>query len=487
MTMLPGANSMRRFPYSVGQYQSITPLTERDGYTFLELLERIRTWIQDDFAAHVDNEIARLIESVNAAIAQLHTVLDDAQASADAAAASAASVAGIEQRVIVIRDAVLAAKTAVDTALEAAISARNTATAAATQATEALEDVQELLSGITIDGSLRALLANPNMTSRQLLDSLYAPKPLTLTEMVVVGNSNVLPGDNFWPQMLATSIGVTPRNYAIGGQAINNGQYLAQLQAARTDSAFQNDKVKFVIIADMGNDIRAKLDNVDTYGPPLLAAARDWFPNARVIVLPVLWPANDRDAATVPGGYQVEWHQVMSVSVAKMRALADSYQAEFVDDSWTWFQGLTGTQIAGEVHFTTPGHSIIARKMYSFISGDTDNHGIIPWTRVPANDSANYNTGPNNQTNGLLVTRDGPWVTLAGQFVCNISPNAGWTIGTIPMGMRPGGRQDFMALWNIEGTMNRMTVNGANGSITVSKSAIAGEIIVVNTTWRIDG
>ena len=487
MTMLPGASSMRRFPYSVGQYQSITPFTERDGYTFLELLERIRTWIQDDFAAHVDDEIARLIASINDAITQLHTVLDDAQVSADAAAASAASVAGIEDRVIVIRGAVLAAKAAVDTALEATIAARNTATAAANTATEALADARELLSGITIDGSLRALLANPTMTSRQFLDSLYAPKPLALTDMVVVGNSNVLPGANFWPQMLATSLSVTPRNYAIGGQAINNGQYLAQLQAARTDSAFQNERVKFVVIADMGNDIRAKLDNVDTFGPPLLAAARDWFPNARVIVVPVLWPANDRDAATVPGGYQVEWHQVMSVSVAKMRALADSYGAEFVDESWTWMQGLTGTQVAGEVHFTPSGHSIIARKVRNFIHGDTDTRGIIPWTRVPANDNANYNTGPNNGTNGLLVMRDGPNVTLAGQFVCTIAPNAGWTIGTIPLGLRPGLRKDFMALWNIEGVMARITVNGSNGSIQVQKSAIAGEIIVVNTSWRIDG
>ena len=55
------------------------------------------------------------------------------------------------------------------------------------------------------------------------------------------------------------------------------------------------------------------------------------------------------------------------------------------------------------------------------------------------------------------------------------------------MGLRPGGRKDFMALWNIADTMNRLTVNGSNGSIVLGAPTIAGEIIVVNTSWRIDG
>ena len=476
-----------RYPTSISAYRTVTPLTYRDGSTLLELFSALRAWLENDVVPNIEKEVDRLVNASNDLGALLDDAVLEAQVAATEAATSAAGVAEILAESQAVKAEIEVIENIIRTLREQAETARTDAVAAAERAETSADYAADVVEGITVDSLLTTLLKNVTSAARVYLDSIYEAKKLALTEIVFVGNSNVLANTGHWPQLLSSSLGLTMRNYAIGGQAINNGQYLAQLQAARTDPTFQNNRVSIVVVADLGNDIRAKLDNVDTFGPPLLAAARDAFPNARLVVLPVLWPANDRDAATVPGGYQVEWHQVMSTAVTKLRALTESYQGEFVDDSWTWFQGLTGTQVDGEVHFTLNGHSIIARKMFSFIKGDADMRGVVPWVRVTPNNAANYNTGPNNGTNGLLVTRDGAYVTLAGQFVTTVGSDKGWTVGTIPLGYRPGLRADFMALWNIADTMNRLTVHGANGSIVLGAPTIAGEIIVVNKTWRIDG
>ena len=48
------------FPLLTRQYSNITPFTYRDGLTYLEVLEGLRTWIYDVLVPHIDTEIGGL-------------------------------------------------------------------------------------------------------------------------------------------------------------------------------------------------------------------------------------------------------------------------------------------------------------------------------------------------------------------------------------------------------------------------------------------
>lgn len=205
---------------------------------------------------------------------------------------------------------------------------------------------------------------------------------------VIVGSSNAVSGT--WTNEFCAALGLTMRNFAVGGGAYSTNDFQNQLRSAANDNSFSNESVGMVIIADASNDIRAKV-TVQGYSAGVYNYARNTFPNARVIVLPVIWPS---DAQTfvfgVPGGYQIEWHEWLSKNVDTMRNDARNAWCEFVEDSWTWLTGHDEWMQGTEVHPNAAGFSVIAKNLIRWLAGH-DVVGRGPWVRATLRNNVVHN------------------------------------------------------------------------------------------------
>lgn len=71
---------MSGYPVPVRPYSQITPFTYRDNSTYLEILEQIRTWIQNTLVPHLDSEYEELVQSwadnIELLTTQYQTLLD---------------------------------------------------------------------------------------------------------------------------------------------------------------------------------------------------------------------------------------------------------------------------------------------------------------------------------------------------------------------------------------------------------------------------
>ena len=107
---------------------------------------------------------------------------------------------------------------------------------------------------------------------------------------VFVGTSNVDDRPGSWVAKLCTKRGWTKKNYAVGGMGYNfntSNSFDKQLDRAIADTSFANTDVRFVFICDGANDARSGLSVFAAAGA-LVTKAKANFPNARIIILPVL-------------------------------------------------------------------------------------------------------------------------------------------------------------------------------------------------------
>lgn len=130
-------------------YTNIQPFTVRDGATYLLVLEGLREWLNDQLVPHIDKEISELVASWEGNTSELITKVE--QKITDALALVDTAVEGVEEDAA----AAIAAKAAAE-------AARDLAEQYASQAAE----VQ--------DGSVTALLVDPDSQLRTAADGLFA-------------------------------------------------------------------------------------------------------------------------------------------------------------------------------------------------------------------------------------------------------------------------------------------------------------------------
>ena len=107
---------------------------------------------------------------------------------------------------------------------------------------------------------------------------------------VFVGTSNVDARAGSWVAKLCTRRGWINKNFAVGGMGYNfdaSNSFLKQLERAAADTSFANADVKYVFVCDAANDARSGL-GVFNAANTLISTAKTQFPNARIIILPVL-------------------------------------------------------------------------------------------------------------------------------------------------------------------------------------------------------
>jgi len=262
---------------------------------------------------------------------------------------------------------------------------------------------------------------------------------------VFVGSSNVVSGSTYWPAKLAAQRNLTVHNYAVAGSGFivdSSNTYIIQAQrAGATMNAAQKAAVKEFYIADGSNDARTlkSYSEVVAAAAALFAYVRTNFPNARIVVLPMIWPA---DAAlnwpSILGTYpQTINAKAIELSYAMRDALQNYGNSLFIDESWTWFTGRPEFMIAnGDVHPNEAGHDRIANWVSRALDGET----IVPataWQNVAP--ASGYATGGYAHI-GLRVRRSGWDVDIEGTIYKTTAFPTGNTTGvmcTLPVGHRP--------------------------------------------------
>lgn len=249
-------------------------------------------------------------------------------------------------------------------------------------------------------------------------------------DAVFIGSSNVVAGT--WTGQLCTAMGWTERNFAVSGGAFTGDSFYNQMVAAAADSSFANSDVGWVFVADCSNDVRAKSSTQATTIPKALQYAKTTWPNARIIVLPLVWPSDPTvDVVGVPGGWQGEWPMWLMTYVEQIRVTARSLDIEVIEHTETWLLGHPEWMSAGgDVHANAAGYTEIARMVRRYLRGE-ETCTSQPMTRVTADPSTTANVS------SAWVSRENTLVTLRSAFGLSGSTTADAVLGWVPEGMRP--------------------------------------------------
>jgi lysophospholipase L1-like esterase len=259
-----------------------------------------------------------------------------------------------------------------------------------------------------------------------------------LTDCVIVGSSNAL--TSTWAPEFCATWGLTQRNFAVGGSGFtSSSNFLSQLQVAAADVAFANDNVALVVICDASNNIRewnntGTTRDVTVDAKAAFSYARTTFPRARIVCIPVVWPADPvANVANVPGGYQLAWSLGLAAVVQQIQDAAFLHNVEVVDQSWTWLTGLTGVMSAdGSVHPNAAGYTMVAQWLSKHLRGEITRKDTA-WVAVPyLNAQGVSGAAP------LRWRREGWTVFVNGSIQNTVAGASGYTdLAKMPVGIRP--------------------------------------------------
>lgn len=306
-----------------------------------------------------------------------------------------------------------------------------------------------------------------------------------LNTCVIVGSSNAVAST--WAPSFCAKMGLTQRNFAIAGSAFTgNNNFYTQLQNAAANEMFANTAVGVVIIADASNNIRSWNDagstfSITTEARQAFAYARTTFPNARIICLPSIWPADPvSQAVGVPGGYQKVWHRALMVLTEQMTIAAMENDVEIVDQSHTWLTGMTGVMEASNgVHPNAAGYELIAQWMVRHVMGNSTRRDVT-WA------NAVY-SGSNVSVPGLFpirVRREGWTVFMHGSVRTPVALSNPSDLVVLPVGFRP------VLDWEISARENGKSESlgcqvYSNGQIRLWNSSAAGTDYIISGTWTL--
>ncbi len=474
------------FPFPPERYNNIIPFTYRDGLTYIQVLSSLREWLLETLIPHVDGEIERLANLTADQIDALVGAVSAAETARDAAVATATALAGMHATVTQLRDEATAAA-------EASLASSGSAETARQAAVAARQAAEAVAAGLSSDSVVRAVLGQAGGESRTYLDGLYEPTAVKIAPlmddapvtdaldalyarkapvrniMVAIGSSNAEGAGDSVPGLVAADLGMTLKNHAQSGGAFANDSFLSQLTNARDNATFNNADVGFVLILDASNDVRAKVSGTHARARTVFQSAKSWFPNARILVVPVLWPPNPRDDASLAGvgGYQDVWPELLVRNDKEIIEAARAEKIEVALHSPDWHAGNTAWQVPGEVHFTQSGRWRTAEFILAHLRGESTDF-VGEWLAI---------TNTNGSTGTMRSIRTNQVITVSGTVTTGTAASGAppmSDVGVVALRDRPSGFAQItgylnstsvsvpvMIYWN--GTM-RLWGNHASGT-----------------------
>lgn len=170
-------------------------------------------------------------------------------------------------------------------------------------------------------------------------------------------------GERYSTQV-CSRLGLIEKNYAVGGCGYITGtdNYSVQLERALTELSSDEDRkaVKYVFVMGSRNDHEAQHSALFTACRDLYRSINTNFPNAKLVVAPMLW----------------DYHYLMDEAVKNIEiinnALVYAKNLIYIENSYTWFIGRLSEvlyQNGANVHWTVFGHYRAADLVINAING----------------------------------------------------------------------------------------------------------------------
>lgn len=478
-------NSIDRAIWRVqgSQVNNITPFTYRDGLTYLEVLERIRGSVIEtiDYVGKFGDEQKKIIDSMNTKVTTFITEMEKTHDTwnKDIEAKRADTLKTIEDfkdRLIAV--ALTPSRSSRYNLDNAFVGAQMMNGKTQYMATINLtEKMEERIDDVNkkINDQIAAL---PNTYyNKNYLDSEFQ-RLSQYDQAVIIGSSNVKTDGGTWANQLVTEYGFKrAHNYGIGGGAFTSAQgarFDTQIQNARTalEREGLNSRVGGVFIIDMLNDIRA-MHNVQSMAEVCANLIRNYWPNAKVYCIPVIW--ND---STLNSGKMSESIQArMSEFMWAFNPLAPA----MCEGSMSWFKGDPSVvRGSDEVHLTDDGYQQAKRYALGWLRGGTswNDYG---WR--PLNEWGTDANGLKQSTMTLRIKREHTNAYIRGWFEVIAPLGTDHPIWSIPKWATPYSNQYFQGM-----TPNRewktFYVNTA-GQLTTADSLPQGTQIYLFSQWGV--
>lgn len=158
----------------------------------------------------------------------------------------------------------------------------------------------------------------------------------------------------YWLHQLDASINV--QNYGVSGAGFNVGTKLFHDQLQNAHNAIQDpDSINYIVIAGGRNDIMDD-DAAMARITELCTDARTWFPNARVIIVPMLW-----DYSSIQENERIK---INAISKA-----GNKNGADVIIGAWIWGKGEPDYYQPNDIHPNATGAKVMAGYILSALKG----------------------------------------------------------------------------------------------------------------------
>lgn len=264
--------------------------------------------------------------------------------------------------------------------------------------------------------------------------------------MVTFGDSYASPTDNTsWAVQVATKLGWTLKNYAIGGAGYiePNTTYQSEFNSASQDHTYAHEKVSLVIIGGSRNSNDGYDGSIKIAATALFQQCINEYPNARIIAIPMLWDNN-----TVSDYWRYNAGEIEQAAIEN--------GIESIPWAWTWNMGKPENIKNDKIHPNEKGTTIIRNYILRYLTGTyTGRHEHWVW-RKPGNPAAGM----------LSVNASGGTISYAFQMENGVTP-AEWTsISGLPQWA-----------WNDKDTTNSVR----KWTLQVSNGANEATLFKINT------
>lgn len=229
----------------------------------------------------------------------------------------------------------------------------------------------QLLSLASEETALSTLASEVNEINRLVVNipELLGKNAVFIGDSYVQANSLGTDIDKRFTTLICNKLGLTEFNFAIGGS-----DYLGPMgdtfedQIDNANSSMSTDEknnTRFVFIAG-GRNVPYNtptytLGQLFTEFKDVLAKAETYFPNAEIIVVPLLW-----DATAMPQTYQTFLCNMMACCSATY------WRGCYVSNAWNWLTGKVGAILSDGIHPNVDGHATIASYLLSAIFGNNN-------------------------------------------------------------------------------------------------------------------
>ena len=159
--------------------------------------------------------------------------------------------------------------------------------------------------------------------------------------------------DKRFSTVLCNRMGWVEKNYGVGSMGYITGDtpYISQINNAIADTSYNHAKVKYVFICGGRNDFDNHISFMDstfvTAVQTVITTAQTAFPNAKVVLIPVL-----ADYKYIGQTFYPIYESIIYAG--------QLLGALVIPDAYTWLIGMKGMVLADDIHPSIEGHALIA-------------------------------------------------------------------------------------------------------------------------------